>query len=97
MAAHTYADRARHIGDEVVCVDYANGDNVALECEECREVLLDFDRPDLRHIVEVTTEGFQVLDSWTDALRADVWSSRGQAQDACDELDRSTANPARRD
>ena len=45
MAAHTYSDLARHVGHEIVCVHYADGENVALECEECCEVLLDFDRP----------------------------------------------------
>lgn len=38
------------------------------------------------HVVEVTTEGFQVLDTRTEALRADVWASRAEAQAACDEL-----------
>jgi hypothetical protein len=40
-----------------------------------------------RHVVEVTAEGYQVLDTATDALRADVWGGRGAAQDACEELD----------
>ncbi|HEX7244098.1 MAG TPA: hypothetical protein VF245_00860 [Solirubrobacterales bacterium] len=39
-----------------------------------------------RHVVEVTAEGFQILDTQTDALRADVWGSREAAQEACDEL-----------
>ena len=38
------------------------------------------------YVVELTAEGFQVLDTRTEALRADVWSSREQAQGACDEL-----------
>jgi len=42
-----------------------------------------------RYIVEVTAEGFQVLDTRTEALRADVWSSRELAQGACDELNGS--------
>jgi len=45
MAAHTYSDLARHVGHEIACVHYADGENVGLECEECCEVLLDFDRP----------------------------------------------------
>lgn len=44
-----------------------------------------------RHVVEVTPEGFQVLDTWTEALRADVWSSRELAQTACDELNKSAS------
>ena len=46
-----------------------------------------------RHAVELTTEGFQVLDTRTNALRADVWGSRGLARHACDELD-GAANTA---
>jgi hypothetical protein len=41
-----YAKLARHVGHRIVCVDYAGGRNVALECEDCGEVLLDHDRPD---------------------------------------------------
>jgi len=44
-----------------------------------------------RHVVEVTAEGFQVLDTWTEELCADVWSTREQAQDACEELNGSVA------
>jgi hypothetical protein len=47
-----------------------------------------------RHVVEVTAEGFQVLDTWTEALRADVWSTREQAQDACEELNGSVGAEA---
>lgn len=46
-----------------------------------------------RHVVEVTAEGFQVLDTWAEALRSDVWSRREQAQDACEELNGSVAAP----
>jgi hypothetical protein len=47
-----------------------------------------------RHVVEVTPEGFQVLDTWTEALRADVWSSRELAQAACEELNGPTSELA---
>lgn len=39
-----------------------------------------------RHVVEVTAEGFQVLDTETESLRADVWASRCEADVACAEL-----------
>jgi hypothetical protein len=39
-------------------------------------------------VVEVTAEGFQVLDTQTEVLRADVWGSRTEAETACDELNR---------
>jgi hypothetical protein len=37
-------DLARHVGHEVVCLDYAGGRNVAIECQECAEVLWDSER-----------------------------------------------------
>ena len=42
-----------------------------------------------RHVVEVTTEGFQVLDTDSESLRADVWASRGEAEAACAALNES--------
>lgn len=46
-----------------------------------------------RHVVEVTGEGFQIRDTETDRLRADIWSSRTDAEIACDAL--NDAQPAR--
>ena len=43
MSATDYNDLSRHIGHKVEVVTYADT-NVAIECEECSEVLLDFDR-----------------------------------------------------
>lgn len=45
-----YEDLLRHVGHKVVCVGYGAGeitpfDNVAIECEDCGEVLIDFDHP----------------------------------------------------
>jgi hypothetical protein len=50
MGAHSFDDLSRHIGHKVVCVFYGkdrkreNAVNVAIECETCNEVLLDFDK-----------------------------------------------------
>lgn len=44
MSAIDYQDLLRHVGHEIVCVTYAGGENVAIECEDCNEVLLDFNR-----------------------------------------------------
>jgi hypothetical protein len=41
------------------------------------------------HVVEITAEGFQILDTGNERLRADIWSTREQAQAACDELNGS--------
>lgn len=45
----SFNDLKRHIGHDIVCVSYGYGDsvaNVAIECESCSEVLLDFDKPE---------------------------------------------------
>lgn len=45
MGAYNYQDLVRHIGHRIVCIQYGDGDNVAVKCETCSEVLVDFDRP----------------------------------------------------
>jgi len=45
-------------------------------------------------MVELTTDGYQVLDTRTKTLRADVWGSRGDAQSACDALNSPPAHVA---
>jgi hypothetical protein len=43
-----FEDLRQHIGHKIACVRYGKGDecrNVALECETCGTVLIDFDRP----------------------------------------------------
>lgn len=52
MAAVDFDDLVRHHGHEIQCVLYGDSpeknpqpdDNIALECVDCYEVLLDFDR-----------------------------------------------------
>jgi hypothetical protein len=48
-----YRELRRHVGHDVACVCYAPGyvydtdpANVALECNTCGEILVDFDHPD---------------------------------------------------
>jgi len=43
MSATDYNDLSRHLGHKVEVVSYAEV-NVAIECEDCSEVLLDFDK-----------------------------------------------------
>ena len=43
MSATDYNDLSRHLGHKVEVVTYAEV-NVAIECEECAVVLLDFDK-----------------------------------------------------
>ena len=42
MSATDYRDLSRHIGHKVDVVTYAEV-NVAIECEDCNEVLMDYD------------------------------------------------------
>ena len=57
MAAHSYADLIQHDGHNVVVVSYGYPEvgtvNVAIECEDCYTVLLDFDRPESNPEVSV--------------------------------------------
>lgn len=48
---HGYGDLREHIGHKIVCVGYGRKSvnqapvNVAIECEDCNCVLVDFDKP----------------------------------------------------
>lgn len=52
MGVHSYADLIQHDGHNVVVVAYADGANIAIECEDCYEVLLDYDRPEADGVVQ---------------------------------------------
>lgn len=41
-----YRELIAHKGHNIVCVTYAGGENVAIECEDCGLVLIDADRPE---------------------------------------------------
>ena len=43
MSASNFKELKQHIGHDIVCVGYGNC-NVAIECETCCEVLLDYDK-----------------------------------------------------
>lgn len=44
MAADSYKELTRHLGHAVIVTSYGNLDNVAIECLDCFEILLDFDK-----------------------------------------------------
>jgi hypothetical protein len=44
VAALEYEVLARHVGHQIACVEYGGGRNVAIECEDCCEVISDIDR-----------------------------------------------------
>ena len=51
MAVHNFSDLYQHFGHKVVVITYGGSGNVsplcvAIECEDCYEVLVDFDRSD---------------------------------------------------
>lgn len=48
MSVNTFGELASHIGHRIVCVGYGRGSpvNVAVECETCNVVILDYDTED---------------------------------------------------
>ena len=44
MASDSYNELMRHVGHDIETVTYGNHDNVAVECNTCNEVLLDYDK-----------------------------------------------------
>jgi len=45
MSANNFKELREHIGHKIVCVCYGKPvQNVAIECEDCNEVLLSFDK-----------------------------------------------------
>jgi hypothetical protein len=44
MGAHSTDDLFRHIGHDIECVTYGGKENIAVECTDCNEILLDFDQ-----------------------------------------------------
>jgi len=49
MGVSNFEDLKAHVGHFIVCVAYGDPldpENVAVECETCSEVLIDFDKPE---------------------------------------------------
>jgi len=49
MSITTFEQAKEHMGHKIVCVGYgalADYQNIAVECETCNEVLIDFDKED---------------------------------------------------
>jgi hypothetical protein len=44
-----YNELSRHVNHDIEIVFYGDKANVAVECLDCGEVLLDFDHPDFTH------------------------------------------------
>lgn len=50
MSAFNYDELKRHVGHKITCVTYGECQNVAIECEDCNEVLLDYDKDETKKI-----------------------------------------------
>lgn len=46
MSVHDYKSLRVHAGHKIVCVVYGEEHNVSIECQDCNEVLLDFENED---------------------------------------------------
>jgi len=45
MGTYKFKELKEHIGHNIVCVGYGKPiQNVAIECEDCNEVLFDYDK-----------------------------------------------------
>lgn len=43
MSVNNFNQLKHHVGHDIQCVMYGYDQNVALECHDCSEILLDFD------------------------------------------------------
>lgn len=69
MGVHDYYDLRSHVGHEIVVASYGLGidgepDNVAIECETCMCVLVDYDHPD-----GVTPKAGGLAPGWRQRMR----------------------------
>lgn len=67
MAVFDYQGLLAHVGHSFECVVYGDKQNVALACNDCHEVIIDFDRPDfgnapsVEEIAESLTENEKAI------------------------------------
>ncbi len=67
MSAATYDDVAEHAGHKLACVGYGGEPpvNVAVECEDCCEVLVDAEHPDRLGLDDYDVDGAdRTLAAW---------------------------------
>ena len=53
MAVHSFEEARTHVGHDIVCVWYGEKStpvNIAIECETCDTVLVDWDKPRKKRI-----------------------------------------------
>jgi len=54
MAVFDYHGLLAHVGHSFECIVYGDKQNVALACNDCHEVIIDFDRPDFDNAPSVS-------------------------------------------
>ena len=55
LKKNNYKELLNHIGHEIECVCYGNSEepeNVAIECNTCHVVLMDYNHPDLEEEID---------------------------------------------
>ena len=50
MAVFDYYGLLAHVGHSFECVVYGDKQNVALACNDCHEIIIDFERPDFNDV-----------------------------------------------
>ena len=74
-----------HAGHRISCVEYGNKDtgcvNVAIECEDCNEVLVDFNKPDDEKYVPLSPKDFlAVCPECFEASSLEKWNKATSAE-----------------
>lgn len=66
MGVHQFNDLVRHVGHNIECVTYGefSDENVALECMDCNEVLVDFSVEDGHDPLKCGCK-YQGMDMWS--------------------------------
>lgn len=73
MSASCYKDLRAHVGHKLECVTYGDEHNVAIECTDCNEVLLDFDN--------AATESYKITRKTANrTLNQDKTMTKGRAR-----------------
>ncbi len=44
MSAHSFETLRPHVGHKLECVTYGDNENVVIECTDCNEILLSFNK-----------------------------------------------------
>ena len=82
MSVNNFAELHAHAGHHIVCVEYGNKEtgcvNVSLECEDCGEVLIDFDRPADIDFVPLQAKFKVICPECLEASSLDDWNEETQ-------------------